>query len=186
MKSIKDLDVDKIEEKHLIRLQVGITMYQRRVISPIEFAYSNSTFTTEVPVEKLRLDIIGINSGASSYAFDRKTMHEETKNRNGDLRIYEIKIKKEIDRILDLNKVCEEQGIETVYLHIWPTIDGRNPEIEKELFNLYGLFQKHSKRINGVKYRSRRNPDGYCVAIFDTLHNLEGYISYKDITDKIE
>ena len=184
MKTIKDLDVNKIEKRHLIILKPDLTLFQRRTKSPVEFSYNGSIFTTAVPKEDLTGHILGTDSGISSLAFDKETMFEETKNRKGNLKVYEVKIKKEISLILDLDLVCKEQDIEWPYLKIWSTGNQRNQDEEKELMKLYGLFENRDKRINGVQYTSRHHPTGQCVMFFDTLQHIDEYLFCKDITDQ--
>lgn len=183
MKSIKSLDVNKIQERHLVRLEVGDIVYQRRTLSPIAFSYNGGTFTTPVSQETRKFNYIGVNSGASSFAGDLKMMFEETENRKGNLKIYKVTVKKKIDRVLDLDEVCHEQGIDFPYLHEWFTRDGRNPIEESKLFNLYGI-KLGEKRIFGIKYTSRRCSKGQCFTFLDTLgNNLDDYI---DIMEKLD
>lgn len=183
MKSIKDLDVGKINDSHLICLSEGFKMYRRSAGVPLEFRYNDTTFTTKVEPENRRLDIIAINSGACSTITSVRGTFAETMGSEGR-KLYEIDVIKPIDRILDLDKVCEEQGIERQYLHIVNTLDGRDHEQEKELFKLYGK-NIQEKRIHGVKYLSRRSPNDFCYMFYDTLPNLNEFLSSNEIAEPL-
>jgi hypothetical protein len=98
-------------------------------------------------------------------------MYKETENYVGSCEVYEIKIKREIGCILDLNQVCTEQGIEEIYLKP----DGTYMSSEEELMNeqqLHNLYDKDvgGKKLNGVKYRSRQHSEGQCVVFYDNIH----------------
>lgn len=181
MKTIEDLDIDKIDESHLVYLEKGFTMYRRSAEEPLEFRYNDTTFTTKVEPENRQWGPIATNSGNCCMITTVQGAFAETLGLE-DRKLYEIVVIKPIDRILDLDKVCEEQGIERQYLHVYETPDGRDRGREKELFKLYGK-QIREKRINGVKYRSRRLPDDACYMFYDTLPNLNEYLSDKEITD---
>lgn len=177
-KTIKDLLVSQIKEEHLIKLKVGDVFYRKSKDDPLNFHYNQTTFTTEVPTtDKLVFGAVGSNSGASCFVESVNILEAETKSRDG--RVYEIKTEKELDSILDLDKVCEEQRIEKEYLKIYPDgTYGRNPEKESELFKLYGL-ELSKRRIYGVRYRSRRDSSGHCIIIYDTLPNIREHFSSK-------
>lgn len=152
-------------------------MFRRILGDPLEFHYNDTTFTTAVSLEN-RKDVVYATLSGSTTAINLvKGAYKETKGREGKL--YKIVIKKEIDRILDLDKVCEEQGIEREYLKIYPTNTGRNSKKEKELFNLYGK-EIREKRIHGVKYRSRRYSVATCFLFYDTLIDLHAYLDAKE------
>lgn len=179
-KTIKDLDVTKISVRHLISLKPGAIFYRKSNDDPLNFHYNNTTFTTAVPLERVNSQICGISSGNSCLLETVSILDAETKGRDG--RIYEIKIVQEIDRVIDLNIVCEEQGIEKEYLKIYP--EGpyeRNPQKESELFKLYGL-EVDNRRIYGVRYRSRRDHSGHCIIIYDTVPDLKSRAFARDIT----
>jgi hypothetical protein len=182
-KTIQDLDINLINENHLIVLQEGYVMFRRTEGGPLEFQYNDTTFTTKVIPDDRKSSIVGLDSGTYHTITSVEGVFAETSNRSGKL--YEIKIVRAIDRILDLNKVCKEQGIKNIYLEIYDTPDGRDSEKkEKELFKLYGK-ELREKRIHGVKYRSRRYPEADCFVFYDTLVDLNKHLSYKDITDRI-
>jgi len=181
MSTIEDLDIDKTDESHLVSLEKGFTMYRRFAGDPLEFQYNDTTFTTKVEPESRQWGPIATNSGNCCMITTAQGAFAETRGLE-DRKLYEIVVIKPIDRILDLDKVCEEQGIERQYLHVYETPDGRDRDREKELFKLYGK-QIREKRINGVKYRSRRLPDDACYMFYDTLPNLNEYLTYKEITD---
>lgn len=170
-KTIKDLDVTKIVARYLISLKPGAIFYRRSKDDPLNFHYNQTTFTTAVPLETVNTQLCGASSGNSCLLETVSILDAETKGRDG--RIYEIKIEQEIDRILDLDTVCEEQGIENEYLKIYPGGPyERNPNEESELFKLYGL-EVDNRRIHGVRYRSRRDPTGHCIIIYDTVSDLK-------------
>lgn len=181
-KTIKDLDVTKISVRHLISLSPGDIFYRKSNDDPLNFHYNTTTFTTAVPLERVNSQISGISSGNSCFLETVSILDAEARGRDG--RIYEIRIVKEINRVLDLNIVCKEQGIEKEYLKIYPEgPHGRNPQEESELFNLYGL-EVDNRRIHGVRYRSRRDPSGHCIIIYDTVSDLKGCAFARDITDE--
>jgi hypothetical protein len=181
-KTIKDLDVTKIAECHLITLEPGGIFYKKSKDDPLNFHYNQTTFTTAVPIETVNPIYIGTNSGSTCLVEAVTILRAETIGRDG--MVYEIKVVKDIDRFVDLDKVCEEQEIEREYLKIYP--DGpyqRNPQEESELFNLYGL-EIGNRRVHGVRYRSRRDPTGHCIIIYDTLPDLRERATTRDITDE--
>ncbi len=179
-KKISDLDVNKIIDCHLMAVENGQRLYKKTLGDPLGFFNNRqTTFLTAVPdCSQPTLDY-GTPSGGSYMAFDIPTVDAEAIY--GDL--YELRVEKNIDRIIDLCRACKEQGIETEYLKIYETFNGRNHKLEKELFNLYG-HRIQELRIHGVKYRSRKNPDGFCIVFYDTLVDLKPYFSSKKIKDR--
>lgn len=176
-KNIKNLDVTKIAVCHLISLKPGAIFYRKSKDDPLNFHYNQTTFTTAVPLDTVNSQLCGVSSGNSCLLETVSILDSEAKGRDGE--IYEIKIEKEIDRIIDLDAVCEEQGIEDEYLKIY--LGGpfeRNPEEESELFKLYGL-EIDNRRLHGVRYRSRRNPTGHCIIIYDTISDLKERASFR-------
>jgi len=173
-KRIEDLDIDKIESRHLISLTIGETYIKRTYVDPLAFYHDQPT-TFLTPVKELGLPA-GSTSGGSCMATSGEVADAESCGRNK----YEIRVIKVIERIIDLDKVCEEQGIEREYLKICGTSNGRNHELENKLTSLYGK-KLEEKRIYGVRYRSRRDPTGHCIVLYDTLGSLKDYLSVKII-----
>lgn len=172
MKSINDLDLSKISESHLMLLGVGHKMFYRGE-NPLLFGYNDTTFTTKVPVKE-RIQVSGANSGYFYTGTTEEVVNTETKNREG--KIYEIVVIIPIDRILDLDKVCQEQGVEKPYLKK-RSVDEQHPyQGEEQLLKLYGN-EIIEKRIHGIKYQSRQIQDDTCYIFYDTLNNLEEYLS---------
>lgn len=180
-KTIADLDVNKINESHLVVLETGCIMYRRVQGDPLEFRYNDTTFTTKVEPERRQWGAAAANSGNCCMINTIQGAFAETLGLK-DRKLYEIVVIRPIDRILDFDKVCEEQGVEKQYLQVYDTQDGRDHDKEKELFKLYGK-QILEKRIHGVKYGSRRMPDSICYMFYDTLPNLNTYLTYNDIPD---
>jgi len=181
IKTIKDLDISKIDDSHLITLRHESKLYRRVKGNPLEFCYNDTTFTTNVSPENRFFGMIGVSSGNSSMINTERGAFLETDFEEGR-KLYEIIVIKPVERIIDLDKACAEQGIERQYLHIYDTDDGRDREKEKELFNLYGK-EIRERRIHGVKYRSRRSPGDTCYMFYDTILNLNDYFRYREITD---
>jgi hypothetical protein len=182
MNTIQDLEIDRIGESYLVRLEEGFTIYRRAVGAPLDFRYNDTTFTTKVEPERRQWGPIAANSGNCCMITTVRGAYAETLDAK-DRKLYEVVVIKTIDRILDLDKVCEEQGIERQYLHVYDTADGRDREKERELFQLYGK-QIQEKRIHGIRYRSRRLPIDTCFMFYDTLPNLNEHLSYKEIPDQ--
>jgi hypothetical protein len=182
MKTIKDLDINKINEAHLIELDLGYKFFRRTEGNPLDFHYNDTTLTTKVLLDQIISGKVGLNSVNCCAINIAQGAFAETKWKLG-LKLYEIIVKKCIERILDLDRVCEEQEIEAQYLHLHATESGRDPNMEKELFNLYGK-EIREKRIHGVKYRSRRYPEATCYMFYDTLPGLSEYLDYRDITNE--
>ena len=183
-KTISNLDINKIGESHLVTLMQGLKLFRRVKNDPLEFHYNDTTFTTKVLPENRRVNVIATNSGSSSMITTVKGAFAETRWEEGK-KVYEVSVIKPIGRIIDLDAVCEEQGIEKQYLCIYADHDGRNREKEKELFNLYGK-KIREKRIHGIKYRSRRSPEDTCYMFYDTIPNLNDYFIYREITKEIK
>lgn len=183
IKTIKDLNIRVIDDSYLITLSLGLKLYRRVKGDPLEFCYNDTTFTTKVLPEDRQLGISGINSGSSSMITTVRGALAES-NKGEGRKLYQVTVIKPIDRIIDLDRVCDEQGIESKYLHIYNTDDGRDRGKEKELFNLYGK-EIHERRIHGIKYRSRRSLDDTCYMFYDTIPDLNDYFIYREITDKI-
>ena len=183
IKTIKDLNIIKINDSYLITLRQESKLYRRVKGDPLEFCYNDTTFTTKVLSENRHLGMIGMNSGSSSMITTVRGAFAET-NREEGRKLYEASVIKPIDRIIDLDRVCDEQGIERQYLHIYDTDDGRDREKEKELFNLYGK-EIRERRIHGIKYRSRRSPEDTCYMFYDTIPNLNDYFIYREIPDEM-
>lgn len=173
MKLIKDLDIDKIEERHLISLEKGSIFYRRTHSDPLAFRYNNTTFTTAVPLEKQGFYLTHHPTGAV-YATTRvHTVFKETENYIGDCRLYEIILRCKIERILNLNKVCAEQGIEPEYLRPDGSFETEEQQMkfEAELYNFYGMKLK-DKNIYGVQFRSRKDSEGDCLVFYDNLPHI--------------
>ena len=168
MLPIGKLDVQKIGERHLIVLPRGMKLYRKTVGNPLEYRHNKTTFTTKVEDENLSR-IVGVDSGNQYSAGTPDCASAETENRIPDAEMYEIQVIKPIERILDLDEICKEQGIEKSYLK-------KYPEGEEPLKELYGLFKEKGVRIHGVKYTSRQLPGGTCYAIFDTLGDLTEHL----------
>lgn len=181
IKSIEDLEIDKISESHLVSLDQGFTIYRRVIGDPLDFQYNGTTLTTGVELDRRQWGSVAVNSGNCCMITSIRGAYAETLGSEGR-KLYEIVVIKPIDRILDLDKVCEEQDIERQYLHVYDTEDGRDHEKEKELFKFYGK-QIQEKRIHGIKYKSRRSPVDTCYMFYDTLFNLNEYLSYSVISD---
>ena len=181
MKTIQDLEIDKINDSHLITINCGFTVYRRVEGDPLNFRYNDTTFTTAVEPERRQWGASAVNSGNCCMITTVQGAYAETPGIK-DRKLYEITVIKPVERILDLDKVCKEQGIERRYLHIYDTDDGRDNVKEQELLKLYGK-QIQEKRIHGVRYRSRRLPSDTCFMFYDTLPNLRDYLSYKEIPD---
>lgn len=172
-KTIKDLDIDKIEERHLIILEKDFTFYRRTSKNPLEFQYSGSTFTTVVPLEIQGFYITHQPSAGYFGANKIHTVFKETENYTGNVKVYQITVRHRIERILDLNQLCSEQEIEPEYLRPDKYFKTKEEQIdfEKELHKLY-VQKLKNKRLHGIKFRSRKDPEGDCIVFYDNLPHL--------------
>lgn len=175
-KTIKDLDIDKIEERHLIMLSPGTVIYRRTDKDPLVLRCSRGTFTTQTPLEVIGHREVFRPTANASAAFGFETMYKETERYIGNCKVYEIKITKEIGRILDLNQVCAEQNIEEIYLKPEGTYMTDEEELmaEQQLHNLYDK-DVGGKKLNGVKYRSRQHSEGQCVVFYDNIRFVSSF-----------
>ncbi|MEW6074813.1 MAG: hypothetical protein AB1530_00740 [Candidatus Omnitrophota bacterium] len=169
-KTIKDLDINRIEEKHLIILEKDFILYRRTAKNPLAFQHSSTTFTTAAPIEKQGF-YLTYHPTAASYATTRMhTVFKETEDYVGNVRLYQLKVIHKIARILDLNQVCNEQGIERDYLRPdqYFRTEKEQSDFEHELYRLY-MKELNNKKIYGVKFKSRKDPEGDCIVFYDNL-----------------
>ena len=187
MKTIKDFNVELINESHLIVLKEGSTFYRRSRGDPLEFRYNDTTFTTSVPLEQRGFYFTYQPTGAAYATTQIHTVFKETENYTEDTRLYELKLSRPIERILDLNLVCKEQEMEREYLRPDKYFESNKQQMqfEKELYNLYGLKLKE-KNIFGVIYRSRQDSEGDCIVFYDNLpHVSKIYASFVKMLENL-
>lgn len=170
-KPITELDINKIDKKHLITMNKGEIIYRRTSCeTPLRLVCSRGTFTTITPLEKLGYRTVHRPTASASAAFTTETMFKETQNYVGECKVYEIVMITRLSHILDLDQVCKDQGIEDIYLKP----DGNYKNDDEELMAEYPLHQLYDKeiegkRLNGVKYRSRQHSEGYCLVFYDNI-----------------
>jgi len=183
-KTISELDTNKIEERHLVTLSIGDSFLRRTANNdPLTLYCGKTTFTTHTPLEEIGHRSVHRPTANINAAFGIETIYKETEDYKGDCKIFKLKVIKKLDRILDLDVLCKEQGIEDIYLKPDGTYFDSNEELiaERPIHNLYDI-NIGGKKLNGVKHRSRQHPEGQCIVFYDNIHFIspvQNFLVYK-------